>query len=89
MRNIEDWLTQQGLEEYSAVFVEQAITVKVLPDLTDQDVDRLGLPIGPRRELLVAIEAMRAARAHQAMVPANSLVPHPNSAHEAERRHLR
>ena len=77
MSDIEDWLTRHGLEDYSAVFVQQAITVKVLPDLTEQDVDRLGLPIGRRRELLVAIEAMRAERAEQAVVPANSPVTLP------------
>ena len=55
MTEIEDWLTRHGLGKYAGVFVEQAITVAVLPDLTEQDIDRLGLPIGPRRQLIVAI----------------------------------
>jgi class 3 adenylate cyclase len=88
MTAIEDWLTRQGLGKYAGVFVEQAITIEVLPDLTEQDIDRLGLPIGPRRQLIVAIDAMRVTRARQATIPATGPVPLASRAHEAERRQL-
>ena len=61
---IQDWLEEVGLEKYAAVFAEHEITLEMLPDLTAPDIDRLALPTGPRRRLMVAIQALRdAARA--------------------------
>jgi hypothetical protein len=56
-----EWLQELGLERYAAVFAEHEITLDILPDLTETDVDRLGLPTGPRRRLIVAIRALAAA----------------------------
>jgi class 3 adenylate cyclase len=49
------WLRSLGLERYEAVFRENAIDLSVLPDLTDQDLEKLGLLLGHRRKLLRAI----------------------------------
>ena len=49
------WLRSLGLEQYEAVFRENAIDVSVLPDLTDQDLEKLGVLLGHRRKLLRAI----------------------------------
>jgi SAM domain (Sterile alpha motif) len=49
------WLRSLGLEQYEAAFRENAIDVSVLPDLTDQDLEKLGLLLGHRRKLLRAI----------------------------------
>jgi len=57
-----EWLASLGLEKFSEVFVEQEIEFDHLPLLTEGDVRDLGLPIGPRRKLLEAIEALRQAR---------------------------
>lgn len=60
MTGISDWLTQAGLEKYAPLFAEHEITLDVLPDLTESDIDRLALPTGPRRRLMVAIQALTA-----------------------------
>lgn len=57
--SVAEWLQSIGLAEYAAVFGQHQITPDVLPHLTEADVDRLLLPIGPRRRLLVAIEALK------------------------------
>ena len=49
------WLRTLGLEQYEAVFRENAIDVSVLPDLTDQDLEKLGVLLGHRRKLLRTI----------------------------------
>ena len=61
MTGIQDWLERHGLAKYAAVFAEHEITLEVLPDLTESDIDRLALPTGPRRRLMSAIEALGAA----------------------------
>ena len=66
---IEEWLQQLGLEKYGAVFAEHEITLEVLPDLTEPDIDRLALPTGPRRRLMLAIQALGAAAHAQSSVP--------------------
>ena len=69
MAGIYDWLTQQGLEEYSAVFAEHAITLDVLASLTESDIDRLGLLTGPRRRLIVAMRALAPVTRPQSFAP--------------------
>src|SRR5262249_37909928 len=49
------WLRSLGLEQYEAIFRENAIDETVLPDLTDQDLEKLGVLLGHRRKLLRAI----------------------------------
>ena len=58
---IAEWLKRVGLEKYARVFDEHELTLDVLPHLTESDIDQLGLPIGPRRRLMVAIQALAAA----------------------------
>ena len=49
------WLRSLGLEQYKVAFRENAIDAEVLPDLTDQDLEKLGVLLGHRRKLLRAI----------------------------------
>jgi hypothetical protein len=49
------WLRSFGLEQYETAFRENAIDAEVLPDLTDQDLEKLGVLLGHRRKLLRAI----------------------------------
>ena len=51
----EEWLRSIGLEEHAALFSEQRIDHDVLPDLTDADLEKLGIPLGHRKKLLKAI----------------------------------
>ncbi|WP_284276404.1 adenylate/guanylate cyclase domain-containing protein, partial [Bradyrhizobium iriomotense] len=51
-----EWLEGLGLGQYRALFSDQAIERDVLPDLTDDDLARLGVPLGHRKRLLKAID---------------------------------
>jgi class 3 adenylate cyclase len=53
--DLASWLLSLGLEQYEAVFRENAIDLSVLPDLTDQDLEKLGVLLGHRRKLQGAI----------------------------------
>jgi class 3 adenylate cyclase len=55
-----DWLRSLGLEQYEATFRENAIDDSVLPDLTDQDLEKLGVLLGHRRKLLRALANLEA-----------------------------
>jgi class 3 adenylate cyclase/predicted ATPase len=56
--NVASWLRSLGLEQYEAAFRENAIDRSVLPDLTDQDLEKLGVLLGHRRKLLRAIASL-------------------------------
>jgi class 3 adenylate cyclase/predicted ATPase len=59
--DIGGWLQSLGLERYEAVFRQNEITEKVLPNLTAEDLRDLGVVIvGLRRTLLDAIAVLRA-----------------------------
>jgi class 3 adenylate cyclase len=53
--DISEWLEGLGLGQYRALFADQAIDRDVLPDLTEDDLVRLKLPLGHRKKLLKAI----------------------------------
>ena len=55
------WLRGLGLERYNKTLRDAAIDMDVLADLTDGDLERLGLPLGDRKRLLKAIAALSAA----------------------------
>ena len=52
------WLRDLGLERYAQVFRDAEISAEVLPDLTESDLRELGLPLGPRKIVLKAIQAL-------------------------------
>ena len=60
---IGEWLRRIGLGQYEAKFQEHEIDLDVLPDLTEADLRRLGLPLGPRRRLTAAIAELERANA--------------------------
>ena len=78
MQQIADWLEKLGLGQYALRFAENGIDLGVLPELTDQDFDRLGVLLGHRRKMLRAIAELNQAE----------LVAEPARRHDAERRHL-
>jgi class 3 adenylate cyclase/predicted ATPase len=51
------WLDHLGLGQHAATFVENAIDLDVLPDLTDADFERLGVPLGHRKRIIRAISS--------------------------------
>jgi class 3 adenylate cyclase/predicted ATPase len=52
MEQIADWLEKRGMSEYAQRFIENRIDLSVLPDLTDQDLEKLGILLGDRRKIL-------------------------------------
>lgn len=49
------WLRSLGLGQYESAFRDNEIEADILPDLTETDLEKLGLPLGPRKRLLKAI----------------------------------
>jgi len=82
VRTIAEWLASLGLSEYAQRFADNYIDASVLPDLTDQDLTELGVPLGHRRKILRAIAELPAAPA-----PAETATE-PVPRDEAERRQL-
>ena len=86
MQQIADWLEKLGMSEYADRFVENRIDFSVLPDLTDQDLDKLGVLLGDRRRMLRAIAKLEAVDAPIAV--ATTAPATPRSVHTAERRQV-
>jgi hypothetical protein len=59
MSDIRQWLTDLGLERFGDAFEREELTPANLPELSDDELKDLGLPLGPRKMILKAIEAMR------------------------------
>ena len=85
MQQIGDWLKNLGMSEYVERFAENRIDLSVLPDLTDQDLERLGVLLGDRRKMLRAI---RELTGDAAVLPHLPTVNEVRSQDAAERRQL-
>jgi class 3 adenylate cyclase/predicted ATPase len=56
MAEIADWLGKVGLGQYAQAFAENDIDFSILPELTDADLEKIGVAsLGHRRKLLHAI----------------------------------
>jgi class 3 adenylate cyclase/predicted ATPase len=53
-----EWLGKYGLDQYAQTFAENDIEYAVLPELTENDLENLGIAVGHRKKLLKAIEAL-------------------------------
>jgi hypothetical protein len=53
--DIVTWLKLIGLPQYESAFREAAIDGDVLPELTDTDLEKLGVVLGHRKRMLKAI----------------------------------
>ena len=88
MKTIGDWLSQVGMHEYAQRFAENGIDLDIVTELTDQDLEKIGVTsLGHRRKLLRAIANLKAAEkvssAAAAVAP-----PAPRTADTAERRQV-
>ena len=84
MEQIADWLKKLGMSEYAERFAANDIEIDILPELTDHDLERLGVSLGHRRRILRAIRELggRAQAASQTATAA------PGRHDNAERRQL-
>ncbi len=77
--DVGDWLAGLGFGRYTQIFAENAIGADVLSDLSETDLEKLGIPLGDRKRLLKAI----AARAEN-----HATAPAVTAPGQAERRQL-
>jgi SAM (Sterile alpha motif) domain-containing protein len=68
------WLRGLGLGQYETTFRESEIDAEVLPDLTEADLDLLGVPLGHRKRLLKAIADLGSASRRQDVEPRACIV---------------
>jgi class 3 adenylate cyclase len=78
MQQVADWLNTLGLGQYAQRFAENDIDPSVLRDLTDHDLDKIGVSLGHRKKILRAIAELDEPRPRPAPAPRT----------EAERRQL-
>ena len=83
--NIGEWLIGIGLRQYETLFRDNEIDLEILPELTENDFEKLGVPMGHRKRLLKAIASIGATDA-----AANPTIPSATSqpTDSAERRQL-
>jgi class 3 adenylate cyclase/tetratricopeptide (TPR) repeat protein len=87
--DIDGWLRRIGLEQYAIPFRENGVDLSVLPDLTDQDLEKLGVLLGHRRKLLRAIGGLEAfGKSAPAVAVAAAAPAAPRPLDTAERRQL-
>jgi predicted ATPase/class 3 adenylate cyclase len=72
--DIGSWLRSLGLEQYEPLFRTHQIDDEVLPELSEGDLEKLGIPLGHRKRLMKAISALGAPtryepRPHSALHP--------------------
>src|SRR5215467_4401791 len=78
------WLRSLGLGQYEALFRANEIDADILPELTEADFEKLGVPLGHRKRLLRAISGLATAETSAAPPASTGATPHDT----AERRQL-
>jgi predicted ATPase/class 3 adenylate cyclase len=58
-KDIAQWLRNLGIEKYVELFVRNDIDLEVLPHLSDEDLEDLGLTLGARRKILTQIAGIQ------------------------------
>ncbi|MET0537532.1 MAG: adenylate/guanylate cyclase domain-containing protein [Xanthobacteraceae bacterium] len=81
MQQIANWLQSLGLDEHAQRFAENRLDASVLPDLTEHDLERIGVPLGHRKKMLRAIAELGGAAPTSATSEAGKR-------ETAERRHI-
>ena len=59
MSDLKLWLQSIGLEKYDEVLADHDIDLNVVSELTDQDLQELGLSLGHRRKFMAAAVKLR------------------------------
>jgi class 3 adenylate cyclase len=69
MGDFKVWLQSLDLEKYGEVFESHDIDLTVVPDLTEQDLEKLGLSLGHRRKFMAAAAKLRSTAASSTVAP--------------------
>ena len=83
--DIEKWLCGLGLQQYVTTFRDNAIDAEVLSELTEADLEKLGVVLGHRKRLLKAIATLTSPAALEQATPVGQA---PSIGDGAERRQL-
>ena len=59
MNELQRWLASVGLEQLAHLFQSNDVDMEVLADLTEADLEKIGVSLGLRRKLLKALEQLR------------------------------
>lgn len=62
MKEIRQWLAALKLEKYTGAFERAEIDAETLPELIEDDLREIGLPVGPRRKVLSALRQLNEAK---------------------------
>src|SRR5215475_2819793 len=73
------WLRSLGLGQYEAAFRENGIDLSILPELTDQDLEKIGVLLDHRRKILLAFSEQNSTAASAAAVKLTPIVAPPIS----------
>src|SRR5215467_877187 len=61
MHPIAHWLSKLGLGQYAQRFADNDIDASILRDLTDEDLEKIGVSLGHRKRILRAIAELNEA----------------------------
>ena len=90
MQQMADWLEKLGMSEYAKPFAENDIDFTILGDLTDQDLEKIGVAsLGHRRKMLRAIADLKVVEKSAPAVAIAAVAPaEPRPQDTAERRQV-
>ena len=90
MQQMMDWLEKLGMSEYAKPFAENDIDFTILGDLTDQDLEKIGVAsLGHRRKMLRAIADLKVVEKSAPAVGIAGVAPaEPRPQDTAERRQV-
>ena len=80
--DVATWLRDLGLERHETAFRDNLIDMDVVRELTESDLEKLGLALGDRKRILKAIASLPTAEPAAAAIP----VAAPRTRDKAERR---
>jgi predicted ATPase/class 3 adenylate cyclase len=89
MQQVADWLNKLGMSEYAQRFAENDIDFAILVELTDQDLEKIGVKsLGHRRKILRAIAELGGGKAATKPAALSEVIPAATPRDAAERRQV-
>lgn len=53
---MDNFLQSLGLEKYAITFQAEEVDMAALVHMTDEDLKAMGIPMGPRKKIILALE---------------------------------
>nr|XP_016502945.1 PREDICTED: uncharacterized protein LOC107821069 [Nicotiana tabacum] len=57
VESVDSFLQSLGLEKYTVTFQAEEVDMAALLHMTDEDFKAMGIPMGPRKKILLALES--------------------------------